>query len=324
MQVNGWSFARRAIGRLLAGAMVVATLVNTASPAWATPASAAGSTGRGKVAKLFFSAEGMSVSIAATTRTLHVSRAVTVAGTMTPSGRILSTQETAGRPLGPSAKASGSFACIEKLAQNPYFSAYPPTHSYQDGRSHTYDFLEALYSVQWARELQPAGRPPYWTFQLQYCTTGGGNTSNGYHQDFVGNAITWEGNSDAKIGWTWGNGSSNPVSTQLAFDVGAGIGPVDIGAKVSVVLGQGTIAGDLGNDGRFPGIMVPAGWNDTRTNAFFTSPSNFIWDGMADYEGNTDQTLYEWPMKPSNDYTFYSYAAQEGFCAEVFGCSQPW
>jgi hypothetical protein len=94
---------------------------------------------------------------------------VIVTGTTTASGRILSTRRTVptGGPVSRHAGASGAFSCIEKVAQNPYFSAYPPTHSYQDGTSHTFDFLEALYSVQWARELDPSGRPPYWTFQLQ-------------------------------------------------------------------------------------------------------------------------------------------------------------
>lgn len=316
---------RRVVTAVLALGGILAAVLAPAWPAAAAAGSGAG--GRGdRVTTVQFSGEGVAVTLDPVSRTVRLAGAVAVAGSADLAGRVLAERTVpvrTARILG-AAGPHTTFQCVEQQVGNPFFTAYTPWHNAQSGTSHTYDWLNELYSVSYARKLFDSQQDKYYfTFQVQYCSSGGGNTSNGYHQDFVGNAMTWEGSSNQKIGWTWGDGTSGTtVGTQLAFQVSTGYGPVKIGATVSVTPGEGTYAGDLGNDGRFPGIMIPSGWNDSRDNTFWVSPANFLWDGTPSYEGNTAQTLDEWPMNGSNAYTFYDYAVQEGFCAELFGCSK--
>jgi hypothetical protein len=265
------------------------------------------------VVRQYFS-EGVEIKVAPATGAPSYGSSSAAYGELDAHGRIISQRHAraditdlwTGRPEAASAD------CYTKTEANSNLKGYTPWHTSASGTSFTYDWLDQLYSVSGARYLWN-GKNWYWTYQIQYCTSGGGEVINGYHMNFIGNAIMWEARdtTSAKISWTWGNGTTGNPSSTLSFALTYGVAA--IGASTQAP-GGGTFAGDLGNDGRFPGIAIPSYWEAGRINTYWQSPANWPWDGTTGYAGNTGQVLYEWPMGTQIG-AFYSYTDLQAFCA---------
>jgi len=77
--------------------------------------------------------------------------------------------------------------------------------------------------------------------------------------------------------------------------------PVTIGGSVNVQQ-QDNYSGNTGpNENMDPvlGSWVVPEWNINRVNSYYVSPHNFIWDGSQDFQGNTNQALFEYPQAGS-------------------------
>lgn len=213
--------------------------------------------------------------------------------------------------------------CYVKTEKNRRFKGYKPWHTVSQGDSYFADWLNQLYSVSKARWLTGEG----YTFQVQFCTEGGGNTDHGWHQWFDGELMFYRSRPDSKIKWIWGKGasSSGSVSTTLNFSVTKG--PVTIGASTTVTPGVGSYEGDFGPDGHFSEFPKRLDkYNRNRINTFFVSPHNWPWDGTSDFEGNTGQVVYEWSMQYSRTHKLYFQDGVQvhGLCTDVLGCSKSW
>jgi hypothetical protein len=225
--------------------------------------------------------------------------------------------------LAPAAPASTGSDCYVKTEKNRKFKGYRPWHNTEQGKSFIIDWLNQLYSISDARFLQNEGK----TYQVQFCSVGGGNTSHGWHQWFNGNALFYQAKSDHKIKWIWGTGTSSDggIKTALSFSVAKG--PVNIGASTTVTTGVGSYLGTFGEDDAFGSYPKSAKKYDlNRVNTYFLSPHNHIWDGTAHFEGNTGQVVYEWSMSYIRKHAVYfsDVVGIAGLCGELFGrCSKP-
>lgn len=223
-----------------------------------------------------------------------------------------------------SVPASSGDDCYVKTEKNKRFKGYKPWHTTDPGKSYFADWLNQLYSVSRARYLTGEG----YTYQVQFCAEGGGNTKNGWHQWFNGELMFYKSRIDSKIKWIWGKGvsSGGSVNTTLSFSVSQG--PVNIGASTTVTTGVGTYEGDFGPDGHFSNFPKKLSKYDiNRINTYFVSPHTWPWDGTSSFEGNTGQVVYEWPMHYAKTHTLYFEDGVQlhGFCATVTGiCSTPW
>ncbi len=220
----------------------------------------------------------------------------------------------------PADAAAPESQCYVKTEKNRKFKGYTPWHNSAQGTSHIFDWLNQLYSISDARYLSG-----HFTYQVQFCSVGGGNTHNGWHEYFIGNALYVYQKADSKIKWTWGTGASKNghIATSLNFSVAKG--PVNIGASTTVTTGVGNYEGDFGEDGNF--YRYPTNlkrYNLNRVNTYFLSPSSWPWDGTAHFEGNTGQVVYEWSMNYIRKHPpwFGDVADMKGFCAAVNGCSK--
>ena len=311
-----WSVAA-AVAAVVAAAASLGTSVVLAAPAGAAPCATgrgrAAPCGAGVVGPVRYYSQGIAMTIDPATGTVTYRGSSATYGTL---GAAISSRAVAAGTanLWKGIREAASYACYTQTELNSNFKAYTPWHSARSGTSFSFDWLNQLYAIAYARRLYGSSGSAYWTYQIQYCTSGGGQVFNGYHMNFAGNAIMWEAtanNDNAKIGWKWPSGTSGNPTSSLSFVVS--YGPVSIGST-SQAPGGGTFTGDLGNDGRFPGIMVPDSWQVDRANTYWVSPANWPWDGTEGFAGNTAQVLFEWPMG-THIGTFYSYADLQAFCA---------
>jgi|HubBroStandDraft_1064217.scaffolds.fasta_scaffold06963_6 hypothetical protein len=174
------------------------------------------------------------------------------------------------------ASASSGDDCYVQTEKNKSFKGYKPWHTVDQGNSYFADWLDQLYSVSHARYL--VGE--HWTFQVQFCTEGGGNTDHSWNQWFDGELMFYQSRVDSKIKWIWGKGasSSGSVATTLSFSVAKG--PVNIGASTTVTTGVGSYEGDFGPDGHFSDVPEKLD-KSTGTGSTLTSSRRIAGPGMG-------------------------------------------
>ncbi|HEV2376482.1 MAG TPA: hypothetical protein VGS19_30455 [Streptosporangiaceae bacterium] len=210
-------------------------------------------------------------------------------------------------------KGLGSFNCIVDVQQNSRFKAYTPIIQHGHGPSWQLSYNFNPYSVDNARIVQGA-----YTFQVETCVTGGGNTKNWWHQWYNDGTTTASPVGRVhRIGWTWGTTpyASSGLPTSLSFQVSAG--PVTINAS-DFAANQDTFTGLLGSDGNFSPKGWRGSWNNNRTSGQYISPNTYPWDGSNLFEGNDHQNLWE---EPENSGFVHGYAASfmRAFCATAPG-----
>jgi hypothetical protein len=197
--------------------------------------------------------------------------------------------------------------------------AYTGFHNTYSGTNAKFDWYHEAYGYKNARTLHNKNGA-YKTFQEIMCSTGGGQTFNGYHQWFDGTAVTLDQSHEYEIGRIWGTGTSSgsTVTTNLSFNVSAG--PASIGASVGVTTGQGTYTGTIQKDPKFHLPSSWTSWQRNEVNAFFVSPHTYPWDGTDSYEGNNSEVLYEWPMGTSTTFHVYTRGHIDYWCVAIGGC----
>lgn len=97
---------------------------------------------------------------------------------------------------------------------------------------------------------------------------------------------------------TWRVRHVGSIGTAVEFSFNArdfqlSVGVLGIGGSVKVQPTGDTYTGNIGPENRL-GDPPSTSWNINRVNAFYAAPSNFIWDGSPDFQGNVAQVLYEW------------------------------
>lgn len=198
---------------------------------------------------------------------------------------------TVARPLTGKAglvPAQGSgFSCVVDVQRSKTVIAYTPLQIYHTARSFSYHWLVFPYSVTHARIVNHRN----WTFQVQLCATGGGNTWNVWDQYFDGLGMTLKYTAPFMIGWNWAVKVDNgTASASLNFEVNAGI--VKIGGTDTV----SSYGAHSGNPGVNTNISWPSSWNKydaNRVNTYYQSAHTFWWQGTSAFEGNVGHALYE-------------------------------
>jgi hypothetical protein len=300
----------------------VTCLVSLAVPGMAQAAGASGAHARGSRVTQTTSAQiGFSATLNPQTQTLTLGRVTSTAQVRNAAGRVVWSGRVADASVrpGPAARhpavGLGSFACIVDTQKNSKFKAYTPLQANANGNSYQLHWLYNTYSVADARYVSN-----HYTYQVEECFTGGGNTWNDYHQWYDGGTAT--ASAATRIGNIWGSYATpaGTITTALNFQVSKG--PVDIGASTTVARAN-TYAGLVGSDPNMsPGW--PASWNNNRIDAFYVAPHNWIWDGTSSFEGNNGQVLWEEP-ETGGPVPVHGYVQMQGLCAEppIVGCA-PW
>jgi hypothetical protein len=198
---------------------------------------------------------------------------------------------TAARPLNGKAgfvpDQGNGYECVVDVQKSKTATAYEPLQLVHTARSYAIHWLVFPYSLQHARKVYP----DRWTFQVQLCATGGGNTWNEWNQYFDGLGFALATSSPKMIGWDWASKVANgKLSATLNFQVNLGI--VSIGGT-DTVNSYGTHAG---NPGANSDIGWPHGWNKydgNRMNTYYVSAHTFYFQGTPYFEGNVGHALYE-------------------------------
>jgi len=160
---------------------------------------------------------------------------------------------TVATPLtGKAVPAQGSgYACVDEMQRIKSAIAYKTMHIFHQARSYSYQWLVFPYSVTHARKVQ--GR---WTFQVDLCGTGGGDTWNVWDQYFDGLGMTLAYKTNFLLGWKWATKVDNgQASSSLNFQVNAGI--VTIGGTDTV----SNYGSHSGNWGANSNMHWPSNWN---------------------------------------------------------------
>lgn len=208
----------------------------------------------------------------------------------------------------------GSYACVDDT--NSTIATHTPWHEYSSkAGTGTFDFTHFEYTKANAKLFYRNNGTHYEAFESMLCTVGGGEPAPNMHMWFAGSAVALRQTVERKIGQKWGSGTTGgSVITTLNFQLTAGK-YATIGASVPVTTGQGTYTGDIGADGRFPGYPWSPGFNPNRTNTYFITADNWIWDGTSSYEGNTSQVLAMWPMGTTGNFDWLTWSG-----IRVFAC----
>ncbi|HLU45153.1 MAG TPA: hypothetical protein VKZ67_09075 [Natronosporangium sp.] len=183
----------------------------------------------------------------------------------------------------------GDYTCVVQGNPDEYFFPLEPFHVSGQGNSWFLSYTYHPY-LKWDARMV-SGR---WTDQLEVCATGGGHTWNGWRQNFQGTAVLLGTPTNYRIGNSWGQGvapATGLVEASLNFQLSVGV--LGIGGSVKVQPTGDTYTGNVGPENRL-GDPPNTSWNINRVNAFYAAPSNFIWDGSPDFQGNVAQVLYEW------------------------------
>jgi hypothetical protein len=179
------------------------------------------------------------------------------------------------------------YTCVVDVQKSKTAAAYEPLQLVHTARSFAVHWLVFPYSVTHARVVNRRN----WTFQVQLCATGGGNTWNEWNQYFDGLGFALATSSPKMIGWNWASKVDNgTLSAALNFEVNLGI--VKIGGS-DTVNSYGT---HTGNPGANSDIGWPHGWNKyngNRMNTYYVSAHTFYFQGTPYFEGNVGHALYE-------------------------------
>lgn len=129
------------------------------------------------------------------------------------------------------------------------------------------------------------------------CATGGAHAWNNFHHTFVGATVFDKDAERHLIGTDWGSTVvDGAVSSQLGFQ--AGSPPISVSGSVNVQ-DQDVHGGNVGGHERMD-LDIDPDWNANRVTGYYIAPENFIWDRAADWQGNTVQGLWEYPMSASS------------------------
>jgi hypothetical protein len=217
----------------------------------------------------------------------------------------------------PSSTGLGSYTCVDN--SNDGLVAHTPWHDYASKAGiGSLDFIHFEYTKSNAKKYTNAAGGIYWVFESMLCTVGGGEAAGGHHMWFAGSAVTLEQSADRRIGQRWGSGTTGgSVVTTLNFQLTDGK-YATVGASLPVTVGQGTYAGDISADGRFPGYPWAPRFGPSRTNTYFITADNHLWDGTGAYEGNTSQDLAAWPMGSTGYFDWLTYSGIRVFSCKTF------
>jgi len=209
------------------------------------------------------------------------------------------------------------YSCVVDVQKSKTVAAYEPMQLYHTARSYSVHWLVFPYSVTHARVVNSRD----WTFQVQLCGTGGGNTWNVWDQYFDGLGMMLAYTTPKMIGWSWASKVNNgTASASLNFEVNVGV--VKIGGT-DAVSGYGTHSG---NPGVNTNIGWPSRWNKydvNRMNTYYSSPHTFWYQGTSAFEGNVGHALYEFVTNGTVNFSYganWTIAAQ---CHRLVGTCVP-
>lgn len=255
----------------------------------------------------------------------------TTAAAVTPGARVNSTSATAppakqtasasmsamtvAQPLtGQAAPDQGSgFSCVKEIQKSKTATAYKVLKLDHTARSYAIHWRVFPYSLKHARILNQKD----WTFQVQLCATGGGNTWNVWDQYFDGLGVTLKYTSSKMIDWTWPSKVDNgEASSSLNFEVNLGV--VSIGGTDAV----SNYGSHSGNPGVNTNMRWPSGWkkyDNNRLNTYYSSAHTFWYQGTSAFEGNVGQALYEFVTGKSVNFGYGADATIAAQCHRLVG-----
>jgi len=102
-------------------------------------------------------------------------------------GRVLRSEPLtlSARPHQAEIQQVGEYKCVVSNSGRPNLTVYQPWDLTGQGNSYYVQYLYHVYSIDFARYVSGVG----YTFQVETCTTGGGDVWNDYHQWFNGTAF---------------------------------------------------------------------------------------------------------------------------------------
>ncbi|HEX6682353.1 MAG TPA: hypothetical protein VF062_06135 [Candidatus Limnocylindrales bacterium] len=320
MLISATNVTSRFVGRMGVVALAMAMLLGTYStPSWADGGPGSKADPRAAVAEYHEVTANISLKLDAKAKTVVPVASGGTHRVRDARGRILRNE-----PISVSARPheigiQDDFKCVVSNINRPGLQVYQPWDLTRQGNSYFVQYLYHLYSIDNARYITGVG----YTFQVETCTTGGGDVWNDHHQWFNGTTFRDQDSNRRMIGTAWGTAVVNgAVSSSLSFSVAQD--PVSIGGSVNVQQ-QDNYAGNTGpNENMDPALggWVVAPWNVNRVNSYYVSPHNFVWDGSQNFQGNTNQALYEYPMAggPAGFWGAYDGAWTIGaFCSRIPG-----
>ncbi len=199
------------------------------------------------------------------------------------------------------------FSCVVDQQKSKTAIAYKPLQLVHTARSYAVHWIVFPYSVTHARVVNGQR----WTFQVQLCATGGGNTWNVWDQYFDGLGMALTNTSPLMIGWNWASKVDNgAAAASLNFEVNAGV--VKIGGTDTV----SSYGSHSGNPGVNTNMGWPHKWNKydaNRMNTYYSSAHTFWFQGTSAFEGNVGHALYEYVTGKTVP---FSYAATVSIAAQ--------
>jgi hypothetical protein len=267
---------------------------------------------------LVFSSGDGAVSFNTATGSLTTETADGAVGTLNSAGQVTSSTDdpatvTTYGPTATNPQATSGFECVINVQKNSNLK-FDGSWNYQNsGNSWTILWINDMYHVDDARYNSHTHTS---TYQSMICSVGIGSVHNKYHEDFVGNAVFFEGTNQRIAGYKSGVGTTTVAhaTSELNFKLDAGV--AEIGGSTDVTAGSGTLSGDPLADGRFNTFPSKyAQWNTNRWNEYWHSPDTWTTDGTASPEGNSGEVLYEWP-EPVGTLSYHDYGEIDGFCAD--------
>jgi hypothetical protein len=205
------------------------------------------------------------------------------------------------------------FTCVVDKQKAKTATQYEPAQYYHTARSYSIHWLVFPYSVKHARHVNGND----WTFQVQLCAVGGGNTWNDWDQYFDGLGMTLAYTAPKMIGWNWASKVDNgEASASLNFEVNAGV--VSIGGT-DTISSYGT---HTGNPGVNTNISWPHSWNKydgNRMNQYYSSAHTFWFQGTTAFEGNVGHALYEFVTGGTVNFTYGAVWTIQAQCHKLVG-----